>query len=353
MLRALGLSFLAWSVIWLFDLSQMWLNARVNHEAMDLHRLTRLSADVFSWALYSPLVVRLGERLPLEGRTWKTRLPLHLAIGLGFAGLDAAIANAIAPFAGPFPNPGFVVLYARISPISVFGYFGVLAIGHALRYRHLFRDRQIHASELERQLAETRLGVLEAQLRPHFLFNALHTVGSLVRSGDREGAVRTLTALGDLLRAGLREGSQEVTLREELALVGRYFEIELARFGDRLSAAVDADPRSLEALVPRFLLQPLVENAVRHGIEQSAHPGRVEVHAERHGDALRLEVRDTGGGPGAAPSPRKGLGLANTRARLHHLYGDRQRLELGPAEGGGTVARVEIPFHASRLEVTP
>lgn len=353
MLRALGVSFLAWSVLGLFDVSQMWLHARADHHAMDLHRVMRLAVDLVAWAIYSPFIVRLAERLPLEGRTWPGRLPLHAATALGIAMTDAALATAAAPFAGPFPNPGFLVLFARISPISIFGYAAVLAVGHALRYRRLFQDRQLRTSELERQLAETRLGVLEAQLRPHFLFNALHTVSSLVRAGDREGAVRTITALADLLRAGLREGSQEVTLREELALVRRYFDIELTRFGDRLSAAVDAEPGSLEALVPRFLLQPLVENAVRHGIEPSATPGRVEVRAVREGDALRLEVHDTGAGAGGpAASARSGLGLGNTRARLRHLYGDRQRLELGPATGGGTVARVEIPFHAAPVEGT-
>jgi sensor histidine kinase YesM len=253
---------------------------------------------------------------------------------------------------GPYRAPTFAAFFTRTASLSAYSYFAMLALGHALEYHRLFTDRQLRAAELEKQLAETRLGVLEAQLRPHFLFNALHTVGSLVRSGDRTAAVAAVARLGDLLRMALRGGpQQEVTLREELAFATHYLELEKARFRDRLATRVDVDAALMDALVPLFLLQPLVENAVRHGIEPSERPGRVEVAASRSGTALVLHVRDTGPGPDAAASGQGGIGLGNTRERLHHLYGTSAALELGAGGGGGTVVKVTLPYRTARAEV--
>jgi len=309
--------------------------------------------DVWIWAAYTPAIVWLARRFPLDGGGWRRHAPIHAAAALGIAVLDAALGRLMAAWLrAPAPAPALLLVFERTVLLSVYSYLAVLALGHALRFRRLYLDRRLAAAELERQLAETRLGALEAQLRPHFLFNALHTVASLVRAGDSQGAVRTIAGLGDLLRAALQEGGQEVTLREELALTTRYLEIERTRHRDRLETAIEVDPGALDALVPRFLLQPVVENAVRHGVEPVAGPGRVEVRAARSGASLRLEVRDSGPGPQAAGRPGQagsGVGLRNTRARLWHLYGAAQRLDLEAAPGGGTVVVIELPWRAGAL----
>jgi LytS/YehU family sensor histidine kinase len=227
--------------------------------------------------------------------------------------------------------------------IDVFSYAGLAALGHALTYYRLTMDERLRRSELEARLLNARIEALEARMHPHFLFNALNTVSSLVRTGETKAAVRAVARLGDLLRSLLLDDGQEVPLAQELDFVGRYLELEQARFGERLSSRIDADPSVMNALVPRLVLQPLVENALRHGIEPSTQPGRVEVRAARSGAMLELEVRDTGAGGGSA-TPSMRLGLANTRARLAQLYGDDHELALTTGDGG-TVARVVIPFH--------
>ncbi|HYG67665.1 MAG TPA: histidine kinase, partial [Anaeromyxobacteraceae bacterium] len=344
----------AWTLVAVFSMSQWWLHSLAAGQAPDEARRTAWNlwnlADVWLWALFTPFILRLAESLPLEPGTWARRTPLHVAACLVFATLDVLLDAALQPVLGG-PNVPLATQFTRQSFLNVSIYWVVLAIGHVGRYRRLSHERQVRAAALERQLVEARLRALEGQLRPHFLFNALHTVASLVRAGVNREAVRVIAQLGDLLRSVLREGGgQEVPLRDELAFAERYLAIERARFGDRLATAIDVSADLLDALVPRFVLQPLVENAVRHGIEPHPGAGRVELRAARDGAILRVEVRDTGAGPGAADGG-PGLGLANTRARLDALFGTAAALTLAPAEGGGTVARVSVPFRLAAQEV--
>jgi two-component system, LytTR family, sensor kinase len=349
-----ALIFGAWTLVAVFSMSQWWLHsvaagqapAEATRTAWNLWNL----ADVWLWALFTPFILRLAARFPLEPGTWARWAPLHVAACLVFATLDVLLDAALQPVLGG-PNVSLTTQFTRQSFLNVSIYWVVLALGHVGRYRRLWHERQVRAAALERQLVEARLHALEGQLRPHFLFNALHTVASLVRAGENRDAVRVIAQLGDLLRSVLRTGGgQEVPLRDELAFAERYLAIEGARFGDRLATSVDVPTELLEAAVPRFVLQPLVENAVRHGIEPQPGAGRVEVRGARDGTILRLEVRDTGAGPRTTESGG-GLGLANTRARLEALYGGAARLDLAPAEGGGTVARLELPFRLAAREV--
>jgi len=343
----------AWTLIGCVSLAQWWAQGvRGVGPPLSWPRVGRLFEDVWLWAAYTPAILAMAARFPLDDRTvWARRLPLHLGAALLTALLDAGAAALLQPLLGPNPSPGFVGFLAHGATLSVLSYASVVAFGHALRYHRLWLERQVRAAELERQLALTRLSALTAQLRPHFLFNALHTVAALVRAGEAQAAVRTIASLGDLLRLSLREGLPEVALRDEMAFAARYLEVEGTRFRGRLEVHMEVAPAVEGALVPRFLLQPLVENAVRHGIEQNAAPGSVEIRAGREGEALAIEVRDTGPGPGPRPASRAdGVGLANTRERLARLYGSRQRLELGPAPGGGTRVRVELPFHLAAVE---
>ncbi len=349
--RTLAVAFVAWTVVGLIALSQMWLQTVQQAAHVDGRRVARLFQDVWAWAAYTPVILWAAERLPLDADRWRRRLPIHFAAAFGFALLDSALATAVAPVLGPWPRPGIVDALARLATMSVLSYFAVLGIGHALRYQRLHAEGRLHASELQRQLAQARLGVLEAQLRPHFLFNALHAVASLVRAGEQKKAIRTVAALGDILREALQvDGEQEIALADELRLAERYLEIERARFEDRLTVEIVPDPVVLGTLVPRFVLQPLLENAVRHGIEPRAAGGTVTVRAAREGATLCLEVIDTGSRPARRGVGGHGVGLANTRARLRHLYGPDGRLELETAADGTTTARVLLPYRRLREE---
>ena len=344
--RVLGVAFLAWSVVGLVSLSQMWVEAMSQPAPrLEWRGVGRLFEDVWAWAAYTPVILLLSERLPLDRERWRRRLPVHAAIALGFAAVDALLGSLLAPLLGPSPACGLVAAFARHVTPAVLSYFAVLGIGHALRYQRLHAEGRLHASELERQLAQARLGALEAQLRPHFLFNALHAVASLVRAGDQKGAIRTIAGLGEILRAALREGQeQEIPLFEELRLAERYLEIERARFEDRLAVRIEANARLGEALVPRFVLQPLLENAVRYGIAPRPAGGAVTVRATRTEETLVIEVVDSGAGRTQPRAHGTGVGLANTRARLRHLYGPAGSLELEAVADGATVARIVLPY---------
>src|SRR5438445_4160706 len=186
------------------------------------------------------------------------------------------------------------------------------------------------------------------QLNPHFLFNTLHSISSLMHK-DIEAADKMITRLSDLLRAALQgAGTQEVSLREELALLQLYLAIEQIRFGNRLTVKMDVGPDTLDAQVPNLILQPLVENAIRHGIELQARPGFIELRAERHDGILSVVVSDDGAGLSEKGRIREGAGLSNTRARLRELYGAEHRFELLPRESGGVRVELSIPFHKDR-----
>lgn len=250
-----------------------------------------------------------------------------------------------------------------LSPVelhmNLLTYWAVVGVSHAFYYYNRYRDREVAASRLEAQLAGARLELLRAQLHPHFLFNTLHAISELMHE-DVERADLMLTHLSELLRLALENaGAHEVPLREELDFLHRYLEIQQMRFQDRLSVRVEAEPEALDACVPYLILQPLVENAIRHGVATREAPGRVEVRATRRAPGpedpafpngaahvLRLEVRDDGPGlPAGGAGLREGLGLTNTRVRLRELYGPAQRCEITNIPGGGLCVSLEIPFH--------
>jgi LytS/YehU family sensor histidine kinase len=232
-------------------------------------------------------------------------------------------------------------------PFGVAVYFAVLGVEHALFYFVEARERETQAARLAAQLAEARLGALRMQLQPHFLLNSLNAVTVIVRDRDTATATRVLEQLGDLLRRVMRsDRPQEVTLAEELEFVRQYLAIEEVRFSDRLRPVIDVDPGFLSAAVPEFLLQPLVENAVRHGLARRVGATLLSISARREGDHLVLSVTDDGPGPeDAAPEPGEGVGLGNTRERLASLYGDRASLTLARTPEGGATATVRLPYH--------
>jgi two-component system LytT family sensor kinase len=230
--------------------------------------------------------------------------------------------------------------------LEVITYWGIVGIQHAARILRERRDRDVREARTAAQLAEARLAALSMQLQPHFLFNTLNAVSALVHE-DPEAADRMLARLGELLRLTLEtSGRTEVPLREELALLSRYFAIEEVRFADRLTVRVDASPETLDALVPNLLLQPLAENAIRHGIARNEGPGEVVVTARAGRGTLGITVFNDGP-PLSGAARADGIGLTNTRARLAHLYGDAARLELADAPGSGVRAELTLPLRAA------
>jgi two-component system LytT family sensor kinase len=226
-------------------------------------------------------------------------------------------------------------------------YFCLVALGHAIAYWREAEERAVSAERLQTRLAEAQLQALQRQLQPHFLFNTLHTISGLMRS-DVEAADLMIDRLSDLLRMSLRSSAQEVSVKQELDILQSYLAIEETRFRDRLSVRIDIDPDVMDARVPHLLLQPLVENAVRHGIAPRARPGRIDLRVCRSGGHLQLEVQDSGDGlaPDKLLALNDGVGLGNTRARLGHLYGLDYRFFFENLPGGGFKVSVAIPFRA-------
>jgi two-component sensor histidine kinase len=326
------LNVLAWTAIALFTFSQDSVQRASAHlPPLELRMVLLHLTSCWVWAGYTPIIWWLAHRFPLELRM--RAIAAHLSAAVALTVFEAGLMTLLLPALG-FRQLAFHQRVVNFAAIDIFSYVAVLAIASARRY-------QARAKRLEGDLLEARLQALESQLRPHFLFNSLNTVASLVRAGESQAAIRAVAALGDVLRGALRKTAAEVALRDELGLAERYLDLERARFGEGLRYSVQADPGTASACVPSLLLQPLVENALEHGRGKDGR-AEVQIHAARSGDDLRIEVRDGGSGP--QPGAVDGVGLSNTRARLRHLYGDRGRLSLLARPGGGALAVVELPL---------
>ena len=299
------------------------------------------------WAAATPFLLALGRRFRIERRTWPLVLPLHLAVGIAVTALDVLSWTLLAPWIRPGAPPStvpFVVQVARSLFIDLGWYFIIIALAHVRHYARLSREEALRRAQLQSQLDAARLTALQSQLRPHFLFNTLTTIAEQVYN-DPAGADTMITRLSRLLRSSFVDADvQEVTLRQELELLQCYLDIARVRFRERLTVDFDIHPNALDAFVPRFLLQPLVENALQHGLEPAEAGGRLEIVVRPQLDAtMSIEIRDNGVGLSRA-AVRSGTGLRNTRERLSHLYGGAAQLDVVSREGGGTVVRVRLPF---------
>jgi signal transduction histidine kinase len=338
--------FIAWTVVAVATAELQYV-AQPATNAQPYWRLLRLGlASCWLWAAFTPVILAFARRFRIDRENWPRALPLHLAAAAAATFLDVSLMHAIAPWVSPDAPmsrvPVHIVFLRQLFLYSVC-YFVIMALAHVRYYAGLSYERDLRAAQLEAQLSAARLTALQGQLRPHLLFNTLNMIAEQVYT-DPAGADAMLTRLGVLLRSSFIETDRErVPLNRELELLDSYMEIMRARFRGRLTFELDIDPATLGALVPRFVLQPLVENAIKHGVEPREEGGRVSVTARRQGDSLTLDVRDNGDGLGA--TIREGTGVTNTRERLLHLYGvARQRFTLTPAAGGGTVASLVIPF---------
>jgi signal transduction histidine kinase len=345
----LGLVVVAWTLIAAFDQLRDYAE-RLAHpgRAFDPAALVQTLESTWLWAAFTPLIFWLANRFPIERQRVAAPLAVHGALSLAFALLDVGVDRVLLPWLTPGHERPVLQRFVDESFINVYSYFAVLGVGHAIRFYRLYSERRIHATALEAELLRAQLRALEMQLRPHFLYNTLHTISGLVRTEQGPAAIKTIAALGDLLRHVLQnDGAQEVPLSRELEMLERYVAIERARFDDALDVTIDVDDDTRRAFVPTLALQPLVENAVHHGVGSSTERVRIEVRVRRDGEALTIQVRDHG--PGLGDHLQPGIGLTNTRARLRHLYGDAQHLALTSADGGGTLAELRIPFQTSQV----
>jgi len=306
--------------------------------------------QVLVWSLWIAITLAIGvllRRAPLVPAR-PGPIALHVAAALAFAALHTAASVGIELWLKPYDlrNPTefterFSDIAIRLIPLEILLYGLVVLAYHVAASAARERERERQAAQLETSLAEARLQALKLQIQPHFLFNTLNGISSLVRGGESAQAIGMIGGLSDLLRYSLDHGGgARVPLEEEAAMVGRYFDIQRLRFSDRLEVELDLAPETSRAAVPVLLLQPLAENAIQHGVARSQAKGRVTVRARRQGDELCIEVFNTGTLAVGAPS---GIGLSTTTSRLAQMYGDRACIELRE-EDGGVVARVRIPW---------
>jgi sensor histidine kinase YesM len=291
--------------------------------------------------------VLLAHALPIVGPRSRRNLAVHAGATLAFA-LTTVALYRLARTATGLPSQrafGFDLITGIHAHILT--YWIVVGIVVASAYYRRAREREVHAAELSAELSRARLEALTMQLHPHFLFNTMHAISSAVRD-DPEGAEDMLAELADLLRATLeRPAGDEVTLREERDFIERYIGIQRVRFGDRLEVCVSIDDDALDVLVPAFILQPIVENAIEHGIAKRLRGGRLAIEADTTGGVLRIFIRDDGPGMGDTTDRdgRARVGIANTRARLAHMDGGAGVLDLSDSDQAGVTAALRIPLH--------
>jgi two-component system, LytTR family, sensor kinase len=309
----------------------------------------------YVWALATPLVLWAAARRPIERGNWIPSALLHIPISIVLSVVLTALARVIVwlKFSYPMGKP---LTFESITNFVIgnfsegIGIYLLIALtSYAYNYYRRYREGQLRTLQLEAQLSQAQLQALKMQLHPHFLFNTLHSISALLNK-DVEAARKMITRLGDFLRLTLENsGSPEVTLKQEMEFLTCYLEIERIRFQNRLVTRVDMGERTLDAKVPNLILQPIVENAIRHGIAPRSSPGLIDIAAKQLDGKLRIQIRDNGPGlPDHRTSQnqfKKGLGLANTETRLKRLYGADHLFDLTNDPAGGLIVTLEIPFH--------
>ncbi len=356
-----------WTVPAAFMIFQMYATPLINGTPVPpVRALIPALAEWLLWVPLTPMIMRLARRHPLGWPPGVRPVAIH---GLGI--VAAAVLRGTVYGASTYLVAGavrkipFFGYLWRVSlgwlPMGALVWGAIIAAGAALDYARRLKERELRDAELREQLARAELATLRARLHPHFLFNALHSIGALVRANENAAAVRVVAELSELLREAIsRDAPDMVRLSDELAFVRRYLDIEAVRFADRLRVEWDLQPGVDDAVVPSLVVQPLVENAMRHAVAASWNAGRLRISARRDGGALAIDVSDDGPGPaavsasttlGAVAGARVGLGLADTRARLTRLYGGDCSLTLAAGALGGATASLRVPFTSSLAEL--
>jgi two-component system LytT family sensor kinase len=357
--RLYAASFFVWTLLGLFMFSQGLVQKVVTNDPTPWwQHLTSWLVGVWLWFLVTPGVLWLGRRFPLERKHWVRRTAIHLALSVAVSLVQLVVEAAILHSLRLFPTlmPTYAATLAFLLIVGfhqgILTYWSLLAIQYGYGWYGRYEERkqeamrlELRSSQLESQLAQAHLSALKMQLQPHFLFNTLNAIMVLVRQQKGREAEEMLGRLSDLLRCVLDDvEAQEIPLRRELEYLQLYLGIEQVRFQDRLRVEIAAGPEVLDAAVPQMVLQPIVENAIRHGIGRSSSAGRLRISACHVNGMLEMKVQDDG--PGLAlgsQSQTRGIGLANTRARLKQLYGDAAGLSIENEAQGGVVATVVLP----------
>ncbi len=340
--------------------SQHYVSARVEGEPVAFVAAVLLTMPFwYLWALLAPVVFWLARRLPLERTRLVSRGISHLVFAMVLSSVHTAVIFQIiwasrSQLTESVAELSYLTLFMAYASYqlssNLLAYCAIAGVAHALDYYRRYRERELATTRLSEQLAQAQIRALRMQLNPHFLFNAMNSIAMLVRHQQRDEAVRTVAGLSDLLRYVLEDTREvEVPLRQELDFVERYLAIEQVRFRDRLEVRIDADHDTLDAQVPNLILQPLVENAIRHGIAKRTAAKLVAITAHRTDDNLVLDVIDDGPGLSGVARMGNSVGISNTRARLAQLYGSQQKLQLRNAPSQGVIATISLPFHTHPL----
>jgi signal transduction histidine kinase len=332
---------------------------------MDIEVGKLLLLNLVYWyipAIVSTVIFRLGHAFRLDGPRFVQALFVHAFAAMCYSFIHClgmiGFRFLLWDYAGKLPTVAWTSFVQRQYLLNLdytlMTYTTVLALSYALHYSRESQARALKEAQLETRLVEARLRTLQAELQPHFLFNTLHAISSLVHTNP-DGADRMISRLSDLLRLTFdRSGAPRISLQEELEFLQKYLEIEQTRFHDRLSVRFDIDPETLDAEVPRLILQPLVENAIKHGVSPKPGAGLVQISTKRQGENLWIEVSDNGVGlsDGARARLRSGVGLSNTRDRLECLYGSAHQIEFSD-ESRGLAVRLQFPFHPAAVHAAP
>lgn len=358
-----GLTIGLWTLFGLFLGSQMYLAYRRSDMPVGWHRIFALElAYAYIWAALTPLVLFLARRYPIVRERWLRNLLIHVlaSVVIGFGTRVLHDLMFIQFISDPKRTFSLVKLLLNVYLIFDYGamiYWLIVLISFVSDYYRRYRGGEIRATRLEAQLAHAQLQALKMQLQPHFLFNTLHSISALVYK-DAEAADKMIARLGDFLRLTLENGgAQEVSLQQELEFLKCYLDIERIRFRDRLTVRFRIEPQTLDARLPNLILQPIVENAIKHGIAPHESQGQIEIEATRLNGLLHVQVTDNGPGLPANGDNgqilKEGVGLANTQARLQQLYGSDHRLDLANTLHGGLSVILEIPFKRETLSAKP
>jgi sensor histidine kinase YesM len=306
------------------------------------------------WSLLTPIVYELARRYSFDRASWRLSLAIHIVASVILTSVGALALVLLNPVITWTKEPSVPFLAHVLSRtfMDIQRYWYVVLITQAIAYYGKYQERQLVSSQLEAQLARAQLEVLKIQLEPHFLFNTLNSIAALARH-DGEAAEHMTLQLADLLRMSLDGvGVHEVPLHQELTFLQKYIDIQQVRFHDRLSVETEIDPPTLDTLVPNFILQPLVENAIRHGIGPRRTPGWIRISTWRDHDDVWMEIRDNGVGftRGRGLMPQEGVGLRNTRGRLQQLYNEDHAMVLEDAPGGGCTVKIRVPYRTINNE---
>ena len=341
---------LSWTLVGFFFASQTYLAYKYSGGSPHPGVILKFSlSEWYIWALLAPGVIGMARRLSLErGRRWRS-LAIHAVVSVAVAFAHWSLNNLCRHYVLGLPGAVSLVYTFHSNLVTYW-----VLVGGTCGYHYYVRYRQgeLHAAQLSAQLAQSQLQALRTQLHPHFLFNTLNAIATLVHR-DPEAADQMIARLSDLLRLTLEGiGVQEVPLAKEIDFLRGYLEIEQARFGDRLTVEMQIASEVLGARTPYLILQPLVENAIRHGIAPRSRPGHVVIRAASENGFLVLEVCDNGPGlaAGLDTSNRQGVGLSNIRSRLEKLYGERQRFEMNSGSDGGFVVTLTFPFQRASAD---